>query len=403
MLAQRDDDDSSAVTFHSNFTAAGFKLMELSKELEEVVSSGTSQICFKAGQGESAVFCTEDKTYNVRVADTSNTLYLSIPEVATEKGKHQGMEVQGVVKEYFELEEIPPRTEQLTDLLFQAPYAGALTEPDVDSTLKKTFEQINEEVQASPSEIRRALEALNAFEFEGCWRVLAEGYRAEIFRVILLSAVTEELSLERLSLRAVMKTIAEHDVTEFVAKAILETYGTLITNDDTGGGAAAAAAVSDGGGASAAAVVVGGGVGAEDGPVYRLSVEAICRFEALELLKLQERWPSDSFYESWSEAVPEGMMIKPEHLDGLALASDGGTSGGGKELSYYPEAVLPNNIKKRMAALFEKQKAWSMQSIRPYLTNLAIAPLTVEKILFKHARAYTDSSTGTKVKMYNKR
>ena len=65
--------------------------------------------------------------------------------------------------------------------------------------------------------------------------------------------------------------------------------------------------------------------------------------------------------------------------------------------------MLPNNIKKRMAALFEKQKAWSMQSIRPYLTNLAIAPLTVEKILFKHARAYTDSSTGTKVKMYNKR
>ena len=48
--------------------------------------------------------------------------------------------------------------------------------------------------------------------------MLAEGYRAEIFRVILLSAVTEELSLERLSLRAVMKTIAEHDVTEFVAK-----------------------------------------------------------------------------------------------------------------------------------------------------------------------------------------
>ena len=97
------------------------------------------------------------------------------------------------------------------------------------------------------------------------------------------------------------------------------------------------------------------------------------------------------------------MMIKQEYLDGLALASDGGTGGGGEELCYYPEAVLPMNIKKRMAILFEKQKAWSMDSIRPYLVNVAIAPLTVEKILFKHARAYTDSSSGTKVKMYNKR
>lgn len=131
--------------------------------------------------------------------------------------------------------------------------------------------------------------------------------------------------------------------------------------------------------------------------------KGICRFEALELLKLQERWPSESFYESWSEAVPDGMMIKPEFLHGLALASDGGTGGGGNELCYYPVAALPVNTKQRMVELFKKQKAWSMDSIRPYLTDLAIPPLTVEKILFKHARAYTDSSTGTKIKMYNQR
>jgi len=391
MLAARDDDESSTITFHSDFTSAGLKLMELpNKEVEEAIASGSAQLCFKAGRGESAVFCTETKTYNLRVADTSNTLYLSIPDPATEKGKAPACEVQGAVKEYFELEEIPPRVEQLTELLYKAPYSGALTEPDVDGKLKKSFEELSSDVQASPAELKTALRKLHAFEFEGCWRVLADDYRAEIFRVILLSVVTEELSLERLSLQAVMKTIADHDVAEFVARAILETYGTAIIDgeDDaaTGGGAA------------------GAGAAAGDGDDYfRLSVDGICRFEALELLKLQERWPSESFYESWSEAVPDGMMIKPEFLHGLALASDGGTGGGGNELCYYPVAALPVNTKQRMVELFKKQKAWSMDSIRPYLTDLAIPPLTVEKILFKHARAYTDSSTGTKIKMYNQR
>ena len=46
------------------------------------------------------------------------------------------------------------------------------------------------QVQASPAEIQKALKGLNAFEFEGHWRVLSDGYRAEIFRVILLSVGT---------------------------------------------------------------------------------------------------------------------------------------------------------------------------------------------------------------------
>lgn len=263
-------------------------------------------------------------------------------------------------------------------------------------------------MQASIEELRTALIAVNAIEIDGCWRVLAEDYRAEIFRVILLSAVTEEMSLERLSLAKVTATIAEHDVPEFVARAILETYGKkIVTGVGAGvaeGGASAAAGAAGAAAATAGAAADGDVEMADDGgEYYTLSVESICRFEALELLKLQERWPYDAFMDSWSEAVPEGIMVKPEHLNGLALVSNAGTASAGKELCYFPVTSLPVVIKQRIGALFAKQKAWSMDTIRPYLEDLAVAPLTVDKILFKHARSYTDSSSGTKIKMYNKR
>jgi sister chromatid cohesion protein DCC1 len=285
---------------------------------------------------------------------------------------------------YYELTEIPPRIEQLAELLNRAPYAGALTEPDVDPKLKKTFEEINEMVQASPAEIKFALKKLNAFEIDGCWRVLKEDYTAEIFRVILLSAVTDDIPLHRMALSAVMKGVTEQDVPVFVAKAILETFGEPVD-----------AAVSDESG--------GGGGSAEDEQLFKLTVRNICRFEALELLKLQERWPYHSFLESWSEALPEGMITDPEYLDGLALLSDGSTGGGGAELCYFPVATLPVNVKQRFLKLFDRQAKWSMKQIRPYLEDLAIGLLTVEKMLFKHARGFTDTSSGESIKMYNKR
>lgn len=55
-------------------------------------------------------------------------------------------------------------------------------------------------------------------------------------------------------------------------------------------------------------------------------------------------------------------------------------------------SALSDDIKKRMAELFGFRKEWTAEDITPYLVDVATGGLTVDKILFKHARAFTGPS-----------
>jgi hypothetical protein len=107
--------------------------------------------------------------------------------------------------------------------------------------------------------------------------------------------------------------------------------------------------------------------------------------------------------EAWKDVVGEmvgdTIQEKPEYLAGLALITDG-ESGRGKRLAFYPAAGLPMDIKKRMATLFAHRAVWSREQIAPYLMALESGPVTVDKILFKHARRFAGAKGE---KLYNKR
>ena len=97
------------------------------------------------------------------------------------------------------------------------------------------------------------------------------------------------------------------------------------------------------------------------------------------------------------------MLLRLLILQGNALvyATGAGSGDDSKQIMYYPASILPLDVKKRLAALFNQQAVWVLEEIAPYMDAAAVATsTTVEKILFKHARSYKDKDGR---KHYNKR
>lgn len=363
--------DGGMVRFGSGFhDGGGLKLLELPETVLQNLIGEAGEIdpmCFKGEGADSLVFCTERQTFTVKVADTSNALFLAVPQAG------DSLEIQGLTSQYYELVETTPRVEQLAALLDAAVYGGPAEEMDVDAGgLRTTTDDLLELVQASSIELQTALQAQHALEINGNWRKLSEPYSAKMFRMVLTVAVAEDLPLDQLSVKQLTASLAELEVPDFVIRCLLYQYGEPIPSE----------------------------TGEDDGDMFTLIEGKVCQYEAIDLLKLQDHWPLKPFEETWAEKIPDSMSIKREHLEGVGLISDTGAADGEQEISFFPALRLPIDLKLRMEALFAKQPVWSLKDISPYLSGVATEQLTVAKILFKHARGFKDAAGN---KMFNKR
>eukprot|EP00041_Stephanoeca_diplocostata_P020140 m.444073 g.444073 ORF g.444073 m.444073 type:complete len:371 (-) comp21486_c0_seq2:856-1968(-) len=354
------------------------KLMEIPPELVQHIQEG-SNISFKGDESEAIVLCTDDATFSVKVASTSNTLYITDavdPEGSTTifSSESPACNIVGSVSSYLELVSCPPRVEKLKILLSKCPYRGNFSEADSEdnsarSTSPLSWQQLVDQIQASDAEIRSALELLHAFELDGCWRLLDDTYATEKFSLILTSAVAEGWDLGKLSIAEVTASLEGHDTPLIVVQVLLKKYGTAVDVDGKT-------------------------------ECYALSMDEIMKFEAIKLLKMNARWPFDDFWATWSDTVPDGAKPRVELLAGIGLVYETETGGREKEVVFYPANELSSDPKTRMAELFKFKSTWTADDISPYLSDVAVGGLTVEKILFKFARNFTDKNG---VKMFNKR
>lgn len=104
----------------------------------------------KGNGDENVVLCSDERTYTVKTADTSNSLFLipppeasaveDAPIAAAASSSSGGVnsalldftrrrEVAAVVSSYLELAQTPPRLDRLRELLAECPYAG----PDAEA------------------------------------------------------------------------------------------------------------------------------------------------------------------------------------------------------------------------------------------------------------------------------
>lgn len=211
------------VVLDSGFATSNYKLFELDEPVLQEVLRGTGTVSIKGGPADDAVLCTADRTYTLRLAESSNTLLLA-PEravkrkrletaAAAAKGEaaaaavDEELRVQASVSAHFEILRCAPRTGGLLATLAACPYTGAIDTYDAvaadaaaaegGSAAKKrpTLRELEITVQASAAELQCALRDAKALCVDGRWCVLETQLEADIMEAIISLCVEHEWPL----------------------------------------------------------------------------------------------------------------------------------------------------------------------------------------------------------------
>ena len=115
------------LSFTEQLMGDDIKLLEVSKDLVNSISAGDI-LTIRGDETENAVMCSRDKTYDIKEAETSNSLLLVpsivLPEAVSKSSSRSlsSSSVSGIFHKYLELIEIRPRLRKMKDLLLQNPY-----------------------------------------------------------------------------------------------------------------------------------------------------------------------------------------------------------------------------------------------------------------------------------------
>ncbi|KAK2562299.1 Sister chromatid cohesion protein DCC1 [Acropora cervicornis] len=366
------------------------KLLELPHRILDTLKVGNS-VTIRGDHQDEAVLCTDKETYDLKVADTSNSLLL-VPDCVLPKDEAFKSEVSPLVfrevsscyTTYFELKQRRPKLEKLKFLLVGDLYKGPENEENTghleDDSVKKrslhTLADLLSKVQASETEILEALKKIEALEinameavsisqlaasggsswmfsgsqaysFSGHWRLLDTDYKEKVVIGILTLLEEKDWSYEAVPVRECCDILQELEP-RIILEHCLNCYGE-VTNMETDSGD-------------------------ENTVYYRLSEDKICRFYAEYLLRQAGRFNYHEFMDSWQQSVPEGMVTKSAHLAGIALTDMQSIP---PVIWHFPASDLPDD---------------------PVPRDLAAPGQSLNALLMKFARSSTDA---TGVKVYN--
>uniref|UniRef100_A0A452EKK3 Sister chromatid cohesion protein DCC1 n=1 Tax=Capra hircus TaxID=9925 RepID=A0A452EKK3_CAPHI len=336
-------------------------LLELEPALCGRLQAGHS-LEIRGDKDEQAVLCSEDKTYDLKVADTSNVLLFipgcKIPEQLKMEETHSNIiqtEIFGFSNKYWELRRCRPKLKKLKKLLMENTYEGPGSEKEKDSShLKYTTEDLLDQIQASEEEIMTQLQVLNACEIGGYWRILEFDYEMKLLNHITQLVDSESWSFSKVPLNTCLQELGPLEPEEMIEHC-LRCYGKKYTEEDK-----------------------------------------ICRATAQMLLQNAVKFNLAEFQEVWQQSVPEGMTTRLDQLQGLALV----------DRQSRPEIIfllkvenLPEGDQERFSSLFSLREKWTEEDIAPYIQDLCGEKQTVGALLTKYAR----SSMQNGVKVYNSR
>ncbi|NWS66508.1 DCC1 protein, partial [Crotophaga sulcirostris] len=346
-------------------------LLQLEPGLCAELEAGRSLV-IRGEKHEQVVLCSKDKTYEMKIADTSNML-LFIPGCKTPEQLNADQascniihsEIAGFSNNYWELRRCRPKLKKLRKLLMEDLYEGPDSQKEQTSTFSKyTTEDLLSLIQASEEEILHHLQAIDACKIEGYWRILAFDYQMKLLNHVTQLIDSESWSLSKVPLRTCLEELGPLEPKEMI-EHILLSYGRKYIDDA--------------------------------GEVYfEMREDKICRALGEMLLQNAVKFNLSDFQEVWQQSVPEGMTTRLDQLKGLALV----------DKSSRPETIfllkvedLPEDNQERFNSLFSVREKWTEVDITPYIEDLCAEKQTVGALLTKYAR----SSMQNGVKVYNSR
>ncbi|KAB0407554.1 hypothetical protein E2I00_019464, partial [Balaenoptera physalus] len=327
--------------------AGDFCLLELEPALCQQLEAGHSLV-IRGDKDENAVLCSKDKTYDMKIADTSNMLLFipgcKTPDQMKMEETHCNIihtEIFGFSNNYWELRRCRPKLKKLKKLLMENTYEGPDSQKEKDSNHSK----------ASEEEIMAQLQVLNACEIGGYWRILEFDYEMKLLNHITQLVDSESWSFNKVPLNTCLQELGPLETEEMIGHC-LKCYGKKYT---------------------------------EEGEVYfELSADKICRATAQMLLQNAVKFNLAEFQEVWQQSVPEGVMTRLDQLKGLALV----------DRHSRPEIIfllkvddLPEDNQERFNSLFSLREKWTEEDIAPYIEDLCGEKQTIGALLTKYSRS----------------
>ncbi|XP_029447812.1 sister chromatid cohesion protein DCC1 [Rhinatrema bivittatum] len=359
------------LAFSPGLVAGEHCLLELDSELCGRVEAGHSLV-IRGDKDEHAVLCSGDKTYELKVADTSNLL-LFIPKCQTPDQFKEDQpalnilhtQVCGFSNHYWELRRCRPKLKKLKKLLMENTYEGPDVEKENNSSDSKyTTEDLLDQIQASEQELMDQLRAIHACNIEGYWRILDFDYEMKLLSHIAQLVDSESWSFSKVPLNICLQELETLEPRDMLQHC-LQCYGKKCTD--------------------------------EVGEVYfALNEDMICRAMAQMLLQNAVKFNLAEFQEVWQQSVPEGMAANLDQLKGLALLDRNSRP---ETISLLKKEDLPEDNQERFNSLFSIREKWTEADIAPYIEDLCGEKQTIGALLTKYAR----SSMQNGLKVYNSR
>jgi len=338
-----------------------YKLLELTDELANLVKEG--DILTIRGEGEDeAVLCTQNKTFDLKAADTSNALLL-LPHIQTPKthdfqcDKHLvDLPVYSSFNSYFEVKLSRARLGRLKFILKEHCFSGE----SLEGSQKLTTDDLLDAVQASKEELMEGLKQLGAIYLDNQWLLLEINYQEKAFSQILALMEEKCWSWKEIPLPETVEMLNEL-YPEFVLEHCLKTYG---VETDT------------------------------EKRFFSLSEDQVCTYYAEYILRpALGKFNFHEFMTAWKESVPDGMTTSLGHLKGVALVD---MKNHPPVIWHFSEHDLPDSPAERFTMLFKTRPRWKEEDITPYLVNVLGPNQKLSSLFLKYARSSKDEN-GDKV------
>ncbi|XP_070998995.1 sister chromatid cohesion protein DCC1-like isoform X2 [Oncorhynchus clarkii lewisi] len=351
---------------------ASWRLQLLRTHLSLQHCKANTHLVIRGDQDERAVLCSEDTTYDLKIADTSNLLLLVpgclTPDQLTTDNQASSQlvhaQIWGFSNSYWELRKRHPKLKKLKRLLMEDPYEGPGISGQEDVTEGKyTMGDLLERIQASEEELEAQLQTIHACEVNGYWRLLDFDYEMKLLGHITQLVDSESWSFSKVPLRVSLEELGRLEPQEMIEHS-LNCYGRRYTDNDE--------------------------------VFFALNEDKVCRATAQMLLQNAAKFNLAEFQEVWQQSVPDGMGTRLDQLKSLALVD---RSSKPETISLLRVEDLPEDTLERFTHLFTMRQKWTEEDITPYIQDLCGEKQTTGALLTKYARLSMQNG----IKVFNSR
>ncbi|CAF3274204.1 unnamed protein product [Rotaria sp. Silwood2] len=286
------------------------------------------------------------KQFEIKSAETSNTLLLASPLDSSSVNKENGciaLTVNSILHSKLELTQCVPKLKRIHQLFEENPYRGHFDDEE-NSTRKITIENLRNEIQASDEAIDAYLKKLNVITINGHLRLLDFDFRTKLIEYIISIISIQDWSKDNIPIDKCATEMREI-CPKYVAKQFLEQIGTISSDDNS----------------------------------ISLNKNTISTHYALDLLRNLEKMKLSEFMTCWRECVPAEFPIDLEQLKEFVIMSEG-------TISYIDIDNLSEKANERIKTLFSRKNNWTLSELEPFLSSLTTSNAEFNSLLATHTR-----------------